>query len=226
MNNLINKPTCFQSNKPTCIDLILTNKKNLFKLSNTFETGISDHHKLVSTILKSGSFKGTPKMKTYRSYKKFELENFNRILKDKLENLTNHSYAEFEKVFLKELNKHAPLKKKTLRHNNNTFMTNELWKEIMLRPKFKNKFNKERNHINWCLSILRKTKKEYFNSLNIKQVSDNKLFWKSVKPFFSDKTSNSSKTTLVEENNIISDEEEIANIMTIYFINVTKTFKS
>ena len=58
--------------------------------------------------------------------------------------------------------------------------------------------------------------------LNIKQVSDNKLFWKSLKPFFSDKGSNSSKITLVEENNVISDEE-IANIMNNYFINVTKT---
>ena len=66
LNNLFNKPTCFQSNKPTCIDLILTNKKNLFKSCNTFKTGISDHHKLVSTILKSGSFKGTLKMKIYR----------------------------------------------------------------------------------------------------------------------------------------------------------------
>ena len=232
LNNLINKPTCFQSNTPTCIDLILTNKKDLFKLSNTFETGISDHHKLVSTILKSGSFKGTPKIKIYRSYKNFELENFDRILKDKLEKLINHSYAEFEKVFLKELNKHAPLKKKVLRHNNNAFMTKELRKEIMWRSKLKNKFNKERNHINWCnykrqrnccLSILRKSKKEYFNSLNMKQVSDNKLFWKSVKPFFNDKGSNSSKITLVEENNIISDEKEIANIMNNYFINVTKT---
>ena len=43
------------------------------------------------------------------------------------------------------------------------------------------------------------------------------------KPFFNDKGSNSSKITLVEENNIISDEEEIANIMNNYFINVTKT---
>ena len=59
--------------------------------------------------------------------------------------------------------------------------------------------------------------------MNVKQGSDNKLFWKSVKPFFSDKGSNSSKITLVEENNIISDEEEIANIMNNYFINVTKT---
>ena len=99
------------------------------------------------------------------------------FLKDKLENLTNHSYAESEKVFLKELNKHAPLKKKILRHNNNAFMKKELRKEILLLSKLKNKFNKKRNHINWwnrCLSILRKTKKEYFNSFNIKQVSDNK----------------------------------------------------
>ena len=107
---------------------------------------------------------------------------------------------------MSDLNKHAPLKKKVLRHNNNAFMTKELRKEIMLRSKLKNKFNKERNHINWCnykrqrnhcLSILRKTKKEYFNSLNIKQVSDNKLLWKSAKPFFNDKVSNSSKIKLV-----------------------------
>ena len=42
---------------------------------------------------------GPPKIKIYRSYKKFELENFNRILKDKLEKLTNQSYAEFESLF-------------------------------------------------------------------------------------------------------------------------------
>ena len=89
-------------------------------------------------------------------------------MKDKLENLTNYSYAEFEKVFLKELHKHAPLKKKILRHNNNAFMTKKLQKEIILRSKLKSKFNKERNQINWCnsnrqrnrcLSILSKTKK-------------------------------------------------------------------
>ena len=111
-------------------------------------------------------------------------------------------------------------------------MTKEMREKNMLRSKLKNKFNEERNHINWCkykrqrnrcLSILRKTKKKYFNSSNIKQISDNKLFWKSLKPFYSDKGSNSSKITLLEENNIINDEEEIANIMNNYFINVTKT---
>ena len=35
LSNLINKPTCYESNNPTCTDLILTNKNNLLKLSDT-----------------------------------------------------------------------------------------------------------------------------------------------------------------------------------------------
>ena len=63
---LISNPSCFQSINPTCIDLTLTNKPNLFKLSAKFETGPSDHHKLVSTIMKSDIFEGPPKKKIYR----------------------------------------------------------------------------------------------------------------------------------------------------------------
>ena len=41
LNGLINKPTCFESNNPRFIDLILTNRKNLFKLSSSFEITIN-----------------------------------------------------------------------------------------------------------------------------------------------------------------------------------------
>ena len=58
LNGLINSPTCYQSHIPTCIDYILTNQKSLFKFSKTFETGLSDDHKLISTKKKSGRFKG------------------------------------------------------------------------------------------------------------------------------------------------------------------------
>ena len=40
---------------------------------------------------------------------------------------------------------------------------------------------------NCCLSLLKKTKKGQCNSLNEKGVSDNKNFWKTVKPFLSNK---------------------------------------
>ena len=59
--------------------------------------------------------------------------------------------------------------------------------------------------------------------MNIKQVSDNKLFWKNIKRFYSDKELTSSKSTLVEGNGITSNEERIANIVDDYFINVTST---
>ena len=37
---LIKKPTCFQSKNPSCIDLILTNKKDRFKNTDVLEVGI------------------------------------------------------------------------------------------------------------------------------------------------------------------------------------------
>ena len=58
---LIKEPTCYQSqhfidhlHRPNYIDHFLTNWKALFKHCQTFRTGLSDHHKLISTIMKSG----------------------------------------------------------------------------------------------------------------------------------------------------------------------------
>ena len=68
---LIKEPTCSQSHKPSCIDNFLTNKKAVFKLSTLFDTGLSDHHKLISVVMKSGIFRGPPRKKVYKSYKNF-----------------------------------------------------------------------------------------------------------------------------------------------------------
>ena len=70
---LINKPTCHQSKIATCINLTLRNNNNLFKLSNNFETGLSDHHMLISIIMKSRNCEGSAKEKIYRSCKNFEI---------------------------------------------------------------------------------------------------------------------------------------------------------
>ena len=67
MSHLINEPTCFESHDPTCIDNILANQKTTFKTSKTFESALSDHHKLVPNIMKSGSFRGPPRKKINRS---------------------------------------------------------------------------------------------------------------------------------------------------------------
>ena len=41
-------------------------------------------------------------------------------------------------------------------------------------------FSKQRNK---CVSLLRKSKKDYFENLNEKNITDKKHFWKTVKPF-------------------------------------------
>ena len=101
----------------------------------------------------------------------------------------------------------------------------------MIRSRLKNKFNKNSSAKNWnsykkqrnfCLKLLRQTKEKYFNNINVKKVSDNKTFWKSVKPFFSNKGLNSNNILLVEENEIVNDDGKIATIMNRYFTNIAK----
>ena len=45
-------------------------------------------------------------------------------------------------------------------------------------------YKKQRNY---CVSLLRKTKKDFYENLNPSLIID-KTFWKEGKPFFSDKT--------------------------------------
>ena len=54
LENLIKEPTCYKNpDNPSSIDVILTNSKNSFQNAMAIETGLSDHHKMVITVLKS-----------------------------------------------------------------------------------------------------------------------------------------------------------------------------
>ena len=130
---LIKKPTCFQSFKPRCIDLILTNKKELFKNNDFFEVGISDHHSFLVTASKSQLQKGNAKTKLYWYYSSFSLDIFKGNLKNSFKNNFIAKYSDFQNVFLEILHQHAPIKKKILRFNDNPFMTKSLRKAIMQR---------------------------------------------------------------------------------------------
>ena len=76
------------------------------------------------------------------------------------------------------------------------FFTKEISKEIMTRSRLRNKYVKtemKKNRAiyvkqrNYCVSLLRKSKKKYYENFDGRNVMDNKLFWKTIKPSFSDK---------------------------------------
>ena len=129
LESLINPPTCCKSTNPTCIDLILTKKKNHFMKSATFEADLSDHHELITTILRKTISKGNSKKMFCRDYKRFDQKKFEAEIKLKLNSQTNLSYSTFQEVFLEILSKIAPVKVKVLRCNNNAFMTKSLFKQ-------------------------------------------------------------------------------------------------
>ena len=59
------------------------------------------------------------------------------------------------------------------------------------------------------VSLLRKEKKDFYGNLDISKVTDNRAFWKIVKPKISDKVKIRSKITLVEDDKILSQDDEI-----------------
>ena len=76
LNSMIENPACFKSSISSAIDLILTNNSYLYQKIQSFQTGISDHHHLICTMLKSKYGLILPKTIIYRSYKNFTEEQF------------------------------------------------------------------------------------------------------------------------------------------------------
>ena len=74
---MIKKPICFKpTENPKTIYLISTNRPTSFCNSETLETGISDFHKLTVTVRKTLFKKQSPKIISYRNYKKFLNDSF------------------------------------------------------------------------------------------------------------------------------------------------------
>ena len=109
---------------------------------------------------------------------------------------------------MKSLDKFAPRRKKYSRGNNMPFMNKLLSRAHMKRTRLRNCYLKKRSEQNrlsyvkqrnYCVSLLRKTKKDYYANLNVKHIVDNKQFWRTIKLLFSGKTKSNEKITLVED---------------------------
>ena len=70
---------------------------------------------------------------------------------------------------------------------------------------------------NYGSRLFKKERKMFFNSLNPLVISDNKKFWKTVKPFFSNKGNYGNKIKLVENEEIIDDNIKVAEELNNFF---------
>ena len=164
MHSLIKQPACFKNpENPSCTDLIFTKKPRFLQIKCVIETGLSDFHRM--TISDDMHFR------------KLLLKSLITGIFKKL--TMKGSWSPHSILSLKSrLTTAKTLKKKYIRENNKPFMTKAYSKAIMQRTRFRNKFlknptdlnkvlyNKQRNY---CVSLLRKEKKEYFAKLNEKK---------------------------------------------------------
>ena len=71
--NLIKEPAFHKKpSKPSCIDLILTNKPQRFKYSCVIKAGLSNFHRMTIMIMKATFEKLQPRVVNYTDYKSFE----------------------------------------------------------------------------------------------------------------------------------------------------------
>ena len=230
--HLVKSPTCFKNpNNPSCIDVILTNSPKSFQNTSTLDTGLSDFHHMTLTVLKTQFPKLKPKVVEYRSYKNFSNDTFRNELLNELSrcDIRNLSFSKFTGTNMKLIDRLAPIKQRYVRSNQQPFINKKVTKSIMNRSRLRNRFlknpseenrkayNRQRNY---CVNLVRREKRKYFQNLNIKDVTDNKIFWKSIKTNFSDKNGNSGKISLVDDDIIISNDTEIAETFSNYFSSV------
>ena len=95
----------------------------------------------------------------------------------------------------------------------------------MHRSKLISIYSKCRNEGNWsnckkqrnfCANLLLKTKAEYLQNLNVKDLPDKKN-WKAIKLCFSNKVLSLSKLMLKEKNRLITEEKELATVINTFF---------
>ena len=115
-----------------------------------------------------------------------------------------------------------------------SFINSKIHKEIMRRSRLRNKllnsktdadrtaYNKQRNY---CVSLKRK-EGVYYSDLNIRDVTNNKYFWRKVKSLFSEKVNLQTKISLVEKRNVLSDPEISAEVQKVISNDreIAKTF--
>ena len=246
--NIIIENTCFKNpDNPSCIDLFITNRPTCFNGSMTIETGLSDFHKMTISVMKIFYKKQRPNIIRYRNYKNFN----NELFISDVEELTSKyneplKFESFKNIVDKILEKHALMKKRFVRANQAPFVNKKISKEIMKRSRLRNKFlhsksdidrkayNKQRNI---CVTLIRQEKKNFYSNLNMRDVTDNKMFRKKVRPLFTDKIQTKSKITLIEKKvlkengkvneveKIITDDKAIAEIFNEFYVNIVPNLK-
>ena len=237
--NLCNKiiePTCFKGNVPSIIDLCIVSQPRRFSSVLNWNCGLSDWHNLiaVATKLKMPKLKNT--VIKYRSFKTFNIENFQRDLSfipfqvmDMFDDIDD-KYWIFNHMVSNVVNEHTPVKTKFVKGKGAPHMNSDLRKLMYRKRMSQNAYWKcKGNPVLWeeyrtlrnkFVKLNKQSRQEYFRE-RCKNGSTDRNFWQTIKPYFSDKLCESNDIMLKEGNDIVIENNDIANVFNEYYKYIT-----
>ena len=107
LSSLIRDSTCYKNpENPSCIDLFLMNFPNSFQNFGVVETGLSDFHRMIVTVMKTSFHRLLPKIRHYRDYSNYDNNLFRVSLCNELSKLNIEviDLNKFISVFIDTLN--------------------------------------------------------------------------------------------------------------------------
>ena len=237
LHNMVNQPTCFKNpSNPTILDVILTpTPRRLFSCIN-LNTDVSDFHNLIAVATRLNVSRNNKRKFKYRSYKNFDKAAFQYDLSVApfhvccLFDEPDDALWAHNNLLSPILNEHAPLKTKMARRKVLPVMNGELRRAINVKAMLRRKFNRWRSDAAWQRYRLQRNK---VNRLKVKSVrnyftercsgSSNgraNEFWDTIKPFISDKNTMTQDITLVENEKVVSNPQEVAESLNKHFLNI------
>ena len=237
LNNLIKDPTCFKSCNGTAVDVILTNKSRCFSDTFNIDIGLSDFHNCIGVASKMYAPAIIKRRVNYRCMRKFDDDSFAYDVStipfhicNVFEDVDDISWAQHQ-LLMSVVNEHAPLKTKFVSGNQVPYMNSELRKAINQRNMWRGKHFRDRRNKkyramyvklrNKVVKLHKQSIKTYFRQRCDTQ-NGNKKFFKTIKPFLTDKNSNGcgNKIILNEEDCILSRPQDVADVFNRYFISI------
>ena len=199
---LIKDPTRITPTSETHLDVILTNKLELFKTSGAQNPEMSDHHLVYGIIMKERMSQHERKVVTFRSTRTLDVEKLNEDLSSAPWNVMDsfdtldEKYLFWESLLNTIVEKHMPTKRMRFRKVDVPYMTPEWKRAIKMKRKFAKQCAQSRTEENWELKRIWRNKATNYRRKAIEEYWKQKAddlkakpseFYKTFRPFLSDK---------------------------------------
>ena len=234
LDQLVNTPTRVTKSSSSIIDHIYTTATNYISEIFVSEISVSDHFPVAFTLSKKCNIKHSNRHKaiTYRSFKNFDKSSFLHDIYgvnfDILETISDTNLFLDKLYYMLNcvLDKHAPLKcKRVKRLQQPGWYTDEVKQARITRDMYRSHKNWDQYKIwrNKCVSIIKKTKKSFFNN-SVKDKKDAKFLWKNIKLVSNENEQCISVPNTLKINDTITEGmQNIADALNDYFVNIAKT---